>query len=70
MEGGMTEGVVSLDYQDTGRLQKLSNLSSCINNKPLKLEVELLARALQKYCHFLKVKKQKMLVLHQSTEPV
>ena len=32
MEGEMTEGVVSFNYQDTGRLQKLSNLSSCSNN--------------------------------------
>ena len=36
----------------------------------MKQEVELLARALQKYCDILKDKRQKMLVLNQSTEQV
>lgn len=38
--------------------------------KGLKQEVELLARALQKYCNTLKAKKQKVLVVHKLTEQI
>ena len=40
------------------------------NWKPFKQEVQLLAPNLQKYCELLKVKRQKMLVLHQTTEQI
>lgn len=51
-----------------------SNLQAGFWDRPkwkgFKQEVELLARALQKYCNILKVEKQKMLVVHHLTKQI